>query len=74
MSINTRFIPHNIPYRRWNKVGKIDDKIKYEIASELGLMDKVRRYGWKSLNAKETGKIGGLISKRKRMLEKKKEA
>ena len=55
-------------------MGKIDDKIKYEIASELGLMDKVRRYGWKSLNAKETGKIGGLISKRKRMLEKKKEA
>ena len=40
------------------------EKLKYEIAEELGLLDKVNKAGWKSLTAKESGKIGGLISKR----------
>ena len=39
------------------------DKMKYEIAEELGLLDKVKKYGWKSLTSKESGKIGGLISR-----------
>ena len=38
-----------------------DDKLKYEIAQELGLLEKVKETGWKSLSAKETGRIGGLI-------------
>ncbi len=42
------------------------EKMKYEIAEELGLLDKVLENGWKSLSSKETGKIGGLITKRKR--------
>ncbi len=42
------------------------EKMKYEIAEELGLLDKVLKNGWKSLSSKETGKIGGLITKRKR--------
>lgn len=46
---------------------KWEDKIKYEIVAELGLIDKVRNYGWKSLTAKETGRIGGLITKRKKL-------
>ena len=41
-----------------------DAKIKYEIAEELGLLDKVKTEGWKSLCAKETGRIGGLMRKR----------
>ena len=46
------------------------DLLKFEIASELGLAEKVMKFGWKSLSAKETGKIGGLVSKRKKaMLE-----
>ncbi len=45
-----------------------DESIKYEIISELGLIDKVRNYGWKSLTAKETGRIGGLMTKRKKMM------
>ena len=45
---------------------KENDLLKYEIAEELGLLDKVNETGWKSLTAKETGKIGGLITKRKR--------
>lgn len=40
------------------------DLKKMEIAEELGLMDKVRRGGWGSLTAAETGRIGGLISGR----------
>jgi len=42
------------------------DLLKYEIAEELGVLDKAMEKGWKSLSAKETGKIGGLISRRKR--------
>ena len=33
---------------------------------ELGLLDRVMQDGWKSLTSKETGKIGGLITKKKR--------
>ncbi len=43
-----------------------EDKLKYEIASELGLLEKVSKGGWKSLTAKETGKIGGMITARKK--------
>lgn len=39
-----------------------DEKLKYEIAEELGLLDKVMESGWKSLSSKETGRIGGLIT------------
>lgn len=52
-------------------MGKYDnltekDKLKYEIAEELGLLDKVKELGWKGLSAKETGKIGGMIVARKK--------
>ncbi len=47
-----------------------EEKLKYEIAEELGLLDKVLSNGWKSLSSKETGRIGGLITKKKRELEK----
>ena len=43
-----------------------NERIKYEIASELRLIDKVNSGGWKSLSAKETGRIGGLMNKRKK--------
>lgn len=43
-----------------------DDKLKYEIAEEIGLGDKVAKYGWKSLTSKESGKIGGMIASRRR--------
>ena len=43
-----------------------DEKLKYEIAEELGLLDKVMEEGWKSLSSKETGKIGGLMTKKKK--------
>ena len=49
------------------------DKMKLEIAEELGLLDKVQEGGWKALTAKETGRIGGLMTKKKRELNKQKE-
>lgn len=44
-----------------------EEKLKYEIAEELGLLDRVLEEGWRSLSSKETGRIGGIITKRKRM-------
>ncbi len=52
-------------------IKKINESLKLEIAEELGLMDKVNESGWKSLTAKESGKIGGLIAKRKKAKKKK---
>ena len=43
-----------------------DQQLKYESAEELGLLDKVKEFGWKSLTAQETGRIGGLMTKKKR--------
>ena len=42
------------------------ERMKYEIAEEMGLLDKVLEDGWRSLSAKETGKIGGMMTSRKR--------
>ena len=44
------------------------EKLKYEIAEELGLKDKVDEYGWGGLTAEETGRIGGLMTKKKKAL------
>lgn len=46
-----------------------DDRMKYEIAEELGLLEKVQQEGWKSLSARETGRIGGLMTRRKREMK-----
>ena len=43
-----------------------NDIMKYEIAKELGLTEKVNATGWKSLTAKESGRIGGILAKRKK--------
>lgn len=43
-----------------------EEKLKYEIARELGVLDRVIEKGWKSLSAKETGRIGGLMTGKKR--------
>ncbi len=43
-----------------------NEKLKYEIAEELGLIEKVHEFGWKGLTSKETGRIGGIITKRKK--------
>ena len=45
---------------------KREEKMKYEIAEELGLLDRVMEDGWRSLSAKETGRIGGILARKKR--------
>lgn len=45
-----------------------EDQLKYEIAEELGILDKVVENGWQSLSAKETGRIGGIMAKRKKAM------
>ncbi|WP_228370476.1 small, acid-soluble spore protein, alpha/beta type [Gottschalkia acidurici] len=47
----------------------MEDKLKYEIAGELGLLDKIKAEGWGGLTAKETGRIGGLITVRKKEMK-----
>lgn len=42
------------------------EKMKYEIAEEMGLLDRILESGWRSLSAKETGKIGGILTSRKK--------
>ena len=56
-----------------SKVKKVDlknlepeEQLKYEIAEELGLLDKVVSEGWKALSAKETG---GLMTKKKKEMQ-----
>ena len=49
---------------------KPEETLKYEIAKELGYLDKVMSTGWKSLTAKESGRIGGIITKKKREMQK----
>ena len=48
-----------------------EELLKYEVAEELGLLDRVLNQGWKSLSSKETGRIGGMVNRNKR--EKKEE-
>lgn len=43
------------------------EKMKYEIAEEMGLLDQILTSGWRSLSAKETGKIGGILTARKKV-------
>lgn len=45
---------------------KIRENMKYEIAKELGLQDKVDKFGWGGLTSEETGRIGGIMTRRKK--------
>ena len=42
------------------------ERMKYEIAEELGLTERVKKSGWGSLSASETGRIGGIMTRRKK--------
>ena len=42
-----------------------DVQKKYEVAKELVIYDKVLEKGWGSLTAEETGRVGGVLRKRK---------
>ena len=40
------------------------DKIKYETAADLGLIDKINNQGWSRMTTGEVGKIGGNMVKK----------
>ena len=50
-----------------------EEKMRYEIADELGLLDRVMKDGWKSLSSKETGRIGGILARKRKNRSKKKQ-
>lgn len=51
--------------RKMTAQEKRDLAMKYEIAEELGLLEKVQRNGWKGLTSRESGRIGGIMGRRK---------
>lgn len=49
------------------------EELKYETAEELGLLDRVLENGWKSLTSKETGRIGGIVTRKRKQMDRAKE-
>ena len=41
------------------------EKCKYETAERLGLMERLMENGWAGLSAKDAGRIGGAMRRRK---------
>ena len=70
-----RFLDRKITKKNGEQVPirelKPDEQVKYEIAEELGLFDRIIVEGWGALTASESGRIGGII--RKKNSQKKKE-
>jgi hypothetical protein len=54
--------------KKKKKVKPLDEreKLKLEIARELGILEQVEKEGWDSLSNAMCGKVGGLMSKRLR--------
>jgi len=52
--------------KKKEKIETPEDRMKIEIAKELGLMDKIKEIGWGGLTAKESGRIGGIMTVRKK--------
>ena len=42
------------------------EHLRFEIAQELGISDKIIAGGWGALSAQESGRIGGIIASRNR--------
>ena len=42
------------------------EKLKYEIAAQIGLLPRVLEVGWAGLTPAESGRVGGLIARRLR--------
>ncbi len=39
----------------------VRDRFKYEIADEIGLLDKIESVGWPDMPTRDCGRIGGKI-------------
>ncbi|OLZ12242.1 alpha/beta-type small acid-soluble spore protein [Sulfobacillus thermosulfidooxidans] len=40
------------------------DKLKFEVAEDLGLDDDIKKRGWANMTTREVGKIGGNMVRR----------
>ena len=47
-----------------------EERLKYEIAKELGLLSKLKEVGWAGLSTAESGRIGGLVGAKMRQMKK----
>jgi len=47
----------------------LQERNKYLVAAEAGLLERVLEVGWAGLSAKESGKIGGMLSSKRRRIE-----
>lgn len=43
-----------------------EERLKYEAARELGLLEKLQEFGWAGLSTAESGRIGGMVGAKKR--------
>ena len=43
-----------------------EERLKYEVAEELGLLPKLQEVGWAGLSTAESGRIGGIVGARLR--------
>jgi len=67
--IRSHDIGRRCDYMAAKKKGKplsARDKLKLEIAAELGILEQVERDGWESLSNAVCGKVGGIMSRRLR--------
>jgi hypothetical protein len=54
--VMTEELGNNITPENYEK--RLDD-LKYEVADDLGLKEKIEEVGWENMTTKEVGKIGG---------------
>lgn len=59
---------------KMKKTSPEDNALKNEIAGELGLLDKIEEVGWAGLTAQESGRIGGIMTARKKKKKEKEES
>lgn len=57
--------------KTWEEMNELE-RLKYETALELGLIDRLKKNGWKSLSASETGRLGGIMNRKMKQRERKK--
>lgn len=43
-----------------------EERLKYEVAQELGLLPKLQKVGWAGLSTAESGRVGGIVGARLR--------
>jgi hypothetical protein len=51
---------------QWTKTpsvlsNEVRDKFKYEIASDLGILDEIEQKGWADMPTRQLGRVGGKI-------------